>query len=434
MTVSKTETSSLNRRAFLGSSAQQAASVAAGMLGLSTVASAGISAAHDLRIGVIGVRNQGKDLAVRLAGLPGVNIAALCDVDESQFAPAIPAIGAVQSSLPRTEHDFRRLLDDPSLDAVVVATPDHWHAPMGMQALQAGKHLYLEAPITHRLKEGVWLQALAENSRQIVQCGLPQRSGPHFHAAIDYLRSGQLGKVLQAKAWTFHVRKSIGHRAEVSTDPDFDHDLWLGPAVAHPYQANRSHYNWRWFWDYGSGELGHWGVHLLDVALWGLELAWPTQITAVGGKFHFDDDQETPDTLTVHYRYPQTLLTWEHRLWSPHGQEGRSAGVAFYGDRGTLVVDRGGWKVYDQPGAPAANGADSFPAHLGTFVAAIRGQATVNAPIEVGHLASGLCHLGNIAYRTGRTLHYQADKLRFENDPEADAMLAPQYRAGWSLR
>lgn len=409
MNVDEFKRREVSRRQFLGRSAQQAAGVAVGVVGFTGVATgaakSAVAPSEPIGLAVIGIRNQGRQLAQQFAGLSGVEVRALCDVDESQFAPAIREVTAQGQRTPDTVRDFRRLLDRPEIRAVVIATPDHWHSPMAMLALEAGKDVYLESPPTHTLFEDASLLNLSKSSGAIVQVGLQQRSGSHFQTAIQFVQSGQLGKVRQARAWIVHRRKTIGRRAVVEAPAWVDYSSWLGPAPARPFQPNRFHFNWRWFWDYGGGELAHWGVHLLDVARWGLNVSTPRRVSAVGGKYSFDDDQETPDALTVQYDFGDKSILWEQRLWSSHGIEGRSSGVAFYGDQGTLVVDRGGWKVYDHPEVVAANGADQLTAHLQNFVDCVRSRQSPTADLATGLASGALCHWGNAAYRQGCEIH-----------------------------
>jgi predicted dehydrogenase len=421
MELSRPADSPLNRREFLGSSARNAAEIAAGVaagaVGWAGVASASHSAANQVRVGVIGVRNQGKTLGIALAGLGDVRVTTVCDVDDSQSALASQAVAAVQGWAPRCERDFRRVLDARDVDAVVIATPDHWHAPMTILACQASKDVYVEKPVSHALDDGLAMLKVARSQGRVVQSGLQQRSGSHFQSAVEYVRSGNLGPVHLAKAWTVHQRKSIGKRHTTDVPQGVDYDLWLGPAAARPFHPNRFHYNWHWFWDYGSGELGNWGVHLLDVARWGLGVGLPTRVSATGGKHYFQDDQETPDTLFVSYSYPESVITWEHRLWSAHAPEGRSAAVSFHGDRGTLIVDRGGWKVYGQRESVTAEAGELLAPHLRNFVECIRTRAAPVAELETGILSSALCHLGNISHRVGRSLELDplSGEIRLDN-------------------
>lgn len=425
--------SALSRRQFLGAGAQQAVGVAAGVVGWATTAQADISGSPQERLGVavIGVRNQGRVLANAFAAQPDVHVRTVCDVDRQQAESAAAGLGALQRTAPSIENDFRRVLDDPAIDAVVVATPDHWHAPIVLQACAAGKDVYVETPCSATIAEGYWMLAAAQRHGRIVQVGLQERSGTHFQSAIELLRSRTLGAVRLARAWVVHRRKPIGHKP-ISLPPEsVDYNRWLGPAAAREFDANRFHFNWRWFWDYGGGELTHWGSHWLDVARWGLGVEWPVRVSACGGKLHFVDDQETPDTLTVHYEYHGRMLQWEHRLWTGHGIEGRNAGVAFYGENGTLIVDRGGWKVYDRSDALVSEASDLQSAHVRNFVDCVKSRQAPHAPLAVGHVSTGLCHLGNIAYRLGRDIRFDPQQLRCPQDAAATALLTRQYRPGF---
>jgi predicted dehydrogenase len=398
----------INRREFLGSSAVNAAGVAAGMVGIAGgLALASGSASERVRVAVVGLRNQGKSLATHLTAMPDVDLAAICDVDENQFGPVLKLLDEAQRRRPRIERDFRRLLDGDSIDAVVIAAPDHHHASMTIAACDAGKDVYIEAPVSHSLAEGTAMLDASRRHGRIVQAGLTQRSGAHFRSAVEFVQSGKLGAVPLAKAWTVHQRKSIGRKADSPAPPGIDYAAWLGSAPAREFNSNRFHHNWQWFWDFGSGELGHWGVHLLDVARWGLGVDWPETVTASGGKLHFNDDQETPDTMFAQFQFAGKVVTWEHRQWSPHGQEGRSAAVAFCGERGTLIVDRGGWKVYGlkEEQNPLASGSSPLvEPHLRNFIDCVRTRSTPAADLETGLTSSGLCHLGNMAYRSGQRI------------------------------
>lgn len=419
----ESERPSLNRRAFLGSSAKNAAGVAAGLVSLSSMSVlAGTS--EPVRLGIIGVRNQGRILAETLARLTGAHVVALCDVDASVLPAASRAVETVGSRTPRVERDFRRLIDDPSIDALCIATPDHWHAAMTTLACQAGKDVYVESPATHTLEEGERLQEVVAATGRVVQVGLQQRSGAHFRSAVEFIRSEQLGKVTLAKAWTAHQRKSIGHKADGAAPATVDYQGWLGPAPRREFNPNRFHFNWHWFWDYGAGELGNWGVHLLDVARWGLGVEFPQTIASAGGKHFFQDDQETPDTLHVQYGFPGKTIIWEHRLWSNQTQEGRSAATAFYGERGTLIVDRSGWKVYGGTGAQSATG-DLLSDHLQHFLHAVRTRQTPVCDLRTGHVSEALCHLGNVAYRVGHSLTFDSRTQSCVNDAPANALLRP---------
>ncbi len=426
----------VNRRQFLGSSARNAAGMAAGVAaaGVVTLAGAIAKAAPNERVslGIIGARHQGQSLAAGFASLPEVEIAAICDVDQNLRPEAFRSIAELQSRAPRWEKDFRRILDDRTLDAVVIATPDHWHAAMTILACQAGKDIYVETPVAHTLDEGGRMCAAARQYGRVVQSGLQQRSGQHFQSAIEFVRSGKLGRVSLAKAWTVHRRKSIGFRKDTAIPEGVNYDLWLGPAPSQPFNANRFHTNWHWFWDYGSGELGHWGVHMLDIARWGLDVELPTRVSASGGKFHFNDDQQTPDTLCVQFSYPDKNIVWEHRLWSTRGIEGRSTAAAFYGEFGTLIVDRGGWKVYDHKESLSSDTSPLAEPHYRNFIDCIRSRAMPTADLETGRLSSSLCHLGNIAYRLGHDVTFDPVRETL-GDRDAIALSSYEYRREWEL-
>ena len=420
----------VSRRRFLS---QGAAGVAAGVVGMGRSASADESPSKIVRLGVIGVRSQGKTLAVECARLPGARIVSVCDVDEKVRARAAAAVEESQHLAPRQAGDFRRLLDDPEIDAVVIAAPDHWHAVMTVLACEAGKDVYVEKPVSQTIREGQAMAAVADRQGRVVQCGLQQRSGEHFQSAVEFVQSGKLGSVRLAKAWSVHRRQSIGRKLDEMPPPGVNYDLWLGPATEQPYSGNRFHFNWRWNWEFGSGELGNWGVHLLDVARWGLNVGLPDRVAASGGSFYFDDDQQTPDTLSVSYSYPESTIVWEHRLWSQQGNEGRSAAVAFCGDKGTLVVDRSGWKVYGCRESHFAGASELRAAHLIDFLDAVRTRRSPACDIQVGHQSSALGHLGNVAYRLGREVAFDPETESFPDDPDAAALLSREYREPWSL-
>lgn len=422
----------LSRRQFLGRSAQNAAGVAAGMVGLSsTVAKADRSS--PIRIGIIGVRNQGRALAAAFSRMPDVNVVSLCDVDASLQAAAMTTVLESQDTAPRWESDFRKVLSDPQVDAVAIATPDHWHAIMGILATKAGKDVYLEKPVSHTIEEGQRLVAAAREYDQVIQTGLQQRSGAHFQSAVELVQSGKLGKVRLAKAWVTQSRKSFSRRADEAVPEEVDYDLWLGPAAEQPFNAHRFHHHWQWFSDFGSGELGNWGVHLLDIARWGLQLDFPDRVSASGGNYVFDNGQEMPDTLAATFHFPQHTILWEHRLWSNHGQEGRGSGVSFHGENGTLVVDRSGWKVYGSKERLTSDTSDQLNAHLRNFVNCIRTRQRPNADIQIGHVSTALSQLGNIAWKLNREVQFDSATQTFGNDEDANQLLTKSYREPWQL-
>lgn len=378
--------------------------VAAGLSGWLPAAAA---SSDPVRIGVVGLRTRGRELADALTRLPGAQLAAVCDVDATVLAEAGQRLGEQAGRGIAAVADYRQLLDDPRIDAVVIATPDHWHARMTLDACRAGKDVYVESPCTHGAAEWPVVAAAAQRERRIVQTGLQQRSGAHVQSAVATIQSGELGRIRLARAWMACRRKSIGRRGDSIPPAGVDYAAWLGPAPLRAFNSNRFHGNWTRFWDYGSGELGLWGVHWLDVAAWALDLSESPTVSAIGSRVHASDDQETPDTLTVHYQFdqPQPVeVVWEHRTWTVHGNEGRTSGIAFYGEEGTLVLDRGGWKIYDRRDARAENGSDLDLPHLADFVNCVRTREQPNASLAVARVAEDLCHRGRLAYREGRVV------------------------------
>lgn len=426
--------SNFNRREFLGSSAAGAARVAAGVVTLG-MGSVSASTLQSLRVGVIGLGQQGLELAELFASLSDARVVALCDVDVNVLGRALEKLDQSSSGRrPDVTSHYETLLDRADIDAVVIATPDHWHARMAVDACAVGKDLYIEQPLTLSPMDGAAVQQAVTRSGRVVQCGLPQRSGEHFRSAVELIRSGELGTVQLAKAWAVHKRRSIASCATSAPPPGVDYDRWLGPAQKRPFQANRFHNSWPWFWDYGAGELGLWGVQLLDVVRWGLDLELPARVAASGGKRFFRDDRETPDMLAVQYDFGDVTVLWEHRQWSRHGVEGRTAAAAFYGDKGTLIVDRSGWKVYDSPQPIYAEASEIRRAHVRDFVDAVWTRRVPSAPIAEGLLSSSLCHIGNAAWRLGQEIRLPAacNPAMLAEQPQL-ASLFSQPRSPWQL-
>lgn len=408
-----------SRRQFLGRSACQAATVAAGMV---TLAPAAELSAQRVRVGIIGVRNRGRDLAGLFAANPRAEVRALCDVDPGVIGGAIASVTATGATVPDVEQDFRRLLDRADIDAVVITTPDHWHARMTALACDAGKDVYVEAPATWCLGEGLIPLAAAQRARRIVQCGIQERSSLHVQSAVEFIRAGHLGNVRFARAWVVHRRKPIPPKGRSEVPAGVDYAGWLGPAEARPFNLNRYHFNWRWFWDYGGGELAHWGTHWLDVARWALDVEWPQRVSASGTLASMQDAAETPDTLTAQYVFPQSTIVWEHRLSSGYGVDGRSTGVAFHGERGVLMLDRGGWRVYDgEPASSSGSASQMQQNHVDNFLTSVLTRQAPACDLWQGVVSAGLAHLGNIAYRVGREIQYDPVRGKCPHDDQATA-------------
>ncbi len=419
-----------NRRQFLRRTSG-AVSVAAGLSALN-FARAAAGPGDRVRIAVMGVRGRGKALASGFAAIKNAHVVAVCDADENVLAPVVKIVEEKQgNSPPRIELDVRKLIDDKSIDALAIAAPNHWHALATVWACQAGKDVYVEKPVSHNILEGRKMVEAARKYDRVVQVGTQRRSSPHWAAAHEYVQSGNLGKVSLVRAWVIQMRENIGKAGGPQPIPEgVNYDLWLGPAPMKSLTRKRLHYDWHWFWDYGGGELANNGIHMLDIARRGVGVDYPRAVASGGGKFYFDDDQETPDTQVVTYEYPNLSLVWEHRTWSKFGFEGRGSGVAYYGDKGTLVVDDKGWQVT----APDGNVVETEPssqmemAHLQNFIDCVHDRRRPNADIEFGHISTSLCHLGNISQRLGRKLAWDGEAEKFPNDNEANQMLRREYR------
>jgi predicted dehydrogenase len=414
----------LTRRFFLGA--------AGAGLALRQVPSGKAAPSEQVRVAVIGLRNRGTDLTRLFAANPGSAVVAVCDVDKSMFEKPARAVEQITKTLPRTEQDFRRLLDDKTIDAVAVATPDHWHALLTVLACQAGKDVYVEKPASHNVVEGRRMVEAARKYKRIVQLGTQRRSTQHVQDAIEHIRSGALGKVAMARTWTHQKRINIGHGEPGTVPAGIDYAMWQGPAPEKPYYPNRFHYNWHWFWHWGTGELGNNGIHGIDVARWGLGVDAPSSVSSGGGKFVFDDDQETPDTQIATWEFPGACLVYEHRIWSNHGTEGSLFGVAFYGDKGTLVIGENGWRVEEGNGSKGRASSSGPAHHVQNFLDCVKSRQKPNADIEIGHLSTRLCHLGNIAFRTGKRLTFDAGSECF-HDAEADSLLARDYSSRFAM-
>ena len=392
-------------------------------------------------LGVIGCGGMGSGHVRMLSERADAEIACVCDPDSDRAAEAARIVTKAGKPTPKVAADLRRVLEDSSIDAVLIATPDHWHAPAAILACEAGKHVYVEKPCAHNLREGRLLVEAARKNRRIVQVGTQSRSAAHVREAVQALREGIIGDVLVAKAWNSQLRASIGRAKPASPPASVDYDLWLGPAPHVPFQTNRFHYSWHWWYDFGTGDMGNDGVHDLDIARWGLGVdTHPSVVTAAGGKLFFDDDQQFPDTQMVIFDYPGTgasgrkkQLIFEQRIWSPYHQEGHENGNAFYGTKGVMVLGKkDGWKVIGARNQPGKTGSGSLsqPDHHTDFFRAIRTGKTPAADIDGAHLSASLCHLGNIAARTGRVLRFDPAKERILDDERANELVGRRYRKG----
>jgi predicted dehydrogenase len=393
-----------------------------------------------IRLAIMGLKVRGKQLAPGFAAIPGVEIACLVDPDPAMVNPTLSVL-KTSAEIP-AETDIRKVLDDKSVTAVVVSAPDHWHALATLWAAERGKHVYVEKPVSHNLIEGRRMVDSARKYKVVIQAGTQRRSQESVIAAREYVRSGKLGKVAFARAWIAGDRPNIGRAKPEAPPASVDYNLWLGPASGE-FTKNRFHYNWHWFWDLGTGELGNNGIHGLDVIRNVLDLDTPVKVSCAGGKYYYDDDQETPDTQIATFDFAGgpggtagCTVLWEHRVWEKKGQgpEGQSYGISIHGDKGTMLFTGDAWQVRGSvvEGASGKPKSDMVKAHQKNFIDSIRGDAKPNAEIEIGHKSTTLCHLGNIAYRTGKTLKFDA-KTETTDSAEANKLLGREYRKGFEL-
>lgn len=394
--------------------------------------------ADRMRLCIIGVRGRGRGVALNFARLAGAQITHVCDVNEPLMAPFAKQVAEVQKTTPKLVQDLRDVMADKSVDGVIVATPDHWHALASIWACQAGKHVYVEKPISHNVFEGRQIVAASRKYKKVVQTGTQSRSVPHYVEAIDYVRSGKLGTVHLAKAWNSQLRRRVEGVKDGDAPKGLDWNIWQGPAPERAYNDRRYSYGWRWLWDYGTGDMGNDGVHDLDIARWGLGVEAPAGVNCTGDKLHFAGDiQETPDTQYVTFTFPasKAVLVYEQRLWSPYHQEGFENGAAFYGTDAYMLIGRSGYKVVGRGNKVIVEKKAAFSdvPHLENFVACARDGKRPNCDIEDGHRSTTLAHLGNISYRVGRPLKFDATKEAIVGDDEANGLLKRPGRKGFEI-
>ncbi len=432
----------LDRRHFLQDSAALAASLAAiPAMSAQSRETGDDGDAHrkpaspndTLRVAVCGVRGRGMDHIAGWSKQKDVRITTICDVDLNVTGRAAKAIARRYGSEPKVVQDIRRVLDDKSIDAISVATPNHWHALATIWACQAGKDVYVEKPVSHNVSEGRRMVEAARKYGRIVQTGTQCRSHKGMQDAVAFLRSGKLGQIYMAKGLCYKPRGSIGHQADGPVPSGVDYDIWLGPAPKRAFNANRFHYNWHWFWDYGNGDLGNQGIHQMDLARWGLgKTELPKAVVASGGRFGYSDDGQTPNTLHVSFEFDDCELQFEVRGLITNDEAKVKVGDIFYGTEGILAITSyESWQTFFGPKLEKGPGGTGGGDHFANFVKAVKGRdpKVLNAEIEQGHLSSAYCHLGNIAYRLGRKLHINPSTESFVNDSEADAILTREYRA-----
>jgi predicted dehydrogenase len=431
----------MERRHFLMTSAAAAASVSASALA---------SPNDTVRVACVGVKSQGQNHIKAYAKMPNVEIAAICDVDESVLEQRLKDAEQLTKKRPAGFTDLRKLLEDKSIDAISIASPNHNHALQAIWGCQAGKDVYVEKPCAYNIFEAKQLLAAAKKYNRMVQHGTNGRSSGTMQEAVKLVREGVIGDPYLSRGLCYKWRNTIGRTPVEPVPAGVHYDLWLGPAPKREFTRNRFHYNFHWFWEYGNGDIGNQGVHQIDAARWLLGVKYPSKVSAIGGHFMFDDDQETPNTLTASFEFDEggkkKMLEFEVRHWMTNGEagigddqtSGSNAGVGniVYGSKGYLSTARPGFKIVlgkeHQPG-PAPSG-ERQGDNWANFVQAVRSRkySDLNAPMEEGVPSVVLIHLANISYRLGRTLQFDAATLTCKGDPEANKMFTrPAYRAGF---
>jgi predicted dehydrogenase len=435
----------ITRREFLDALAVSTAGLA---MGSTAKSYSRILGSNDrLNFAVIGLNGRGyAHLASLKANKSNARISHVCDVESNILKKFADTAQQEMGEAPATEKDFRKLLELKEVDAITIATPDHWHAPMAIAGLQAGKHVYVEKPCSHNPVEGEMLIAAHQKYGKLVQMGTQQRSSPHTIEIIDKIHSGLIGRPYFAKAWYSNVRKSIGTGKLAAVPPQLDWELFQGPAPRRPYKDNIQPYNWHWFKIYGTGETLNNGTHEVDVCRWALGVDYPNSVTSSGGRYHFKDDWEFYDTLVTNFTYDDKMLTWEGKSCQGMKYYGRDRGSVIMGTTGSVLVDRDGYEIYDLKGKMTSEfkvgsstsstdtiGRDSMTdAHFANFIAAIRNGEKLNAPISVGNVAVTMLHLSNISWEVNRELHLDTKDGRIQGDSEAMKLWTREYEKGWA--
>ncbi len=416
----------LNRREFIATSAIAMAGT--------TLAKRVNAQSPKIRVGVIGCHRRGSQVAENLVKSGYFTVKTLCDCDEEVLNNVNKELQKDKIEVSVLEKDFRRVLDDKEIEAVVVTTPDHWHALMTVMALDAGKHVYVEKPLSYNIYDGYAVtQAMKKHPKQIVLVGSQQRSGKHFQEAREFLQSGGVGKIGFVRAATIHWREPLPKVPDSDPPKTLDYDMWTGPAPLKPYNKYRHHYNWHFTRDYGTGDTGNWAAHWLDIVRWFMGIDYPNRVVGMGGQFITKDIKEWPDTQTTLLEYPELTVLWELRLWSEYGP---SSLAEFHGSKGTLVITRDDWKVFESGSKkpPRTNpGSDIELPHAINFAKSILGEEKPIVPGDDGHITAVLCHLCNISTFIPRALAFDPQTLSFVNDPEADKWIKRTYRAPWNI-
>ena len=446
-------TDRITRRDFVETMGMSAGAIS--LLGTAGVAAA--SPNDKIRLGLIGAGSRGNQLLDSFFKQSDIEIIAVADVDDRHAGETAERVKKEKGNLPQSARDYRFLLDRKDLDAVIIATPDHWHALPAIQAVLAGKDVYVEKPVAHNVAEGQAMLHAARKTNKIMAVGTQQRSSSHFQRAVEIVRSGQLGKIFWVQTWNFENISPVGmgKYPDGEAPSHVDYDRWLGPAPLRSFNPNRFHLLFRWFFDYAGGMMSDWGVHLNDIVIWALNAKGPKSVCTTGGIFTTDDERDTPDTMQVVYEFPGCTLTYSMRKGNGLKYNGHEYGILFCGTDGSLMLDRSGFEVIpdkvvlpygiklvhgDRPirkielkSESVTKGVDGQDAHVRNFLDCMKSRALPTCDIEIAHRSTNTCHLGNISYKLGRKLEWDADNETIKNDSEANALLKREPRKGYEL-
>ncbi len=420
----------ITRRNFIEGTA------AAGLLVAANGKVRAADASNTVVLALMGANNRGSQLAERFAKRSDIRIAYVCDPDEKAIPKGIKAATSQGAPAPKGIKDFRRALEDPAVDALICAAPNHWHATATIMACQAGKHVYLEKPCSHTPEEGELMIAAVKKTGKVVQVGMQRRSGTLYQEIHDKVRDGIVGDPLYCKSWYYRNRPTLG-RAKPSAPPkELDYGLWQGPAPVQPYRENILHYNWHFFWDWGNGELGNNGVHTIDLCRWFMGVDYPSHVSATGSRIRYKDDQQTPDTALANFDCEGRSIVWEGVSWSDPYVTGGSVGVELRGTEGTLIANDKGYTVYDlgRKTVLEGTGTRGDDEHIANFLDAIRNSAKLNADIVDGHKSAMFCHLGNISMRRGNAFSVSPTTGHIQDDPQANQLWGREYNEQWDPR
>ncbi|UCE07341.1 MAG: Gfo/Idh/MocA family oxidoreductase [bacterium] len=435
-----------SRREFIKNASTTSLGLSIGVSAFSSKSYSRIIGANDrVNFAVIGLHGRGKEHIESIAACSNAMVTHICDVDSRELDKATVLMNEKFGVSPKEEKDVRKLLELKDIDAITIATPEHWHTPMSIMALQAGKHVYVEKPPSHNPAEGELLVKAQKKYGKLIQMGNQQRSSPHTIEAIQKIHDGVMGKAYFGKTWYSNNRKSIGFGKKIPVPEYLDWELWQGPAPRRPYKDIYHPYNWHWFWHWGTGETLNNGTHEVDLCLWALDVKYPLRISASGGRYHFKDDWEFYDTLVTSFEYEDKMITWEGKSCNNMEYYGRGRGVTIHGTEGTVLIDRNGYEIYNYDGEKIfeyvkeekditmgiAGGGPMTDMHFQNFINAIRSGEKLNSPIEEGNVSATMLLLSNIAWKVGRTLNLDPSNGHILKDKKAMKMWSREYESGW---